>query len=385
MIEVEAGLSLTDTEFILRDWRFGQTQAERLCAALLHLESFTDIDPQHPLGGPDGGKDILCKKAFRLFVAAAYFPGTAVTFAEIKSKFSKDLLGVKRNDATGFCFFVNQKISVGERSELKGLAPDDVVVEVFHVERMRAKLDSPPGYGIRLEYLRIPMTIEDQLAYFSAANSNSDARLARIEKLQENTLRLLVQETSELKSSTQVLIDGFELLRTSHAGSKFLSTVEGFPTSHLSVGLVCWFHRILTSTKRGRPGSGVLRNVDVYIEALDGGPSFLPPTAADVPRLLDDWASAWREVHDDVLTSPISVALQEMVKFYYEFLRIHPFIDGNGRIAYVLLSQVVREVLDKTVSADLHLERQDHQAALLAANGGDLGPLVDRVRAAIES
>ncbi len=28
------------TETILRDWRYGQTQAERLCAELLHIESY---------------------------------------------------------------------------------------------------------------------------------------------------------------------------------------------------------------------------------------------------------------------------------------------------------------------------------------------------------
>ena len=45
------------TESALRDWRYGQTQAERLAAALLHLEGFEAVDPQHPLGGPDGLKD----------------------------------------------------------------------------------------------------------------------------------------------------------------------------------------------------------------------------------------------------------------------------------------------------------------------------------------
>jgi hypothetical protein len=46
------------TEASVRDWRYGNTQAERLCAAMLYLESFQDVDPQHPLGGPDGLKDV---------------------------------------------------------------------------------------------------------------------------------------------------------------------------------------------------------------------------------------------------------------------------------------------------------------------------------------
>jgi hypothetical protein len=63
------------TEQVLRDWRFGSTQAERLCAALLDLEGYVDIDPQHPLGGPDDRKDVVCRRGRRKYVAAVYFPG----------------------------------------------------------------------------------------------------------------------------------------------------------------------------------------------------------------------------------------------------------------------------------------------------------------------
>jgi hypothetical protein len=61
---------MSAAEAMIRDWRFGNVQAERMCAALLHLEGYEDIDPQHPLGGPDGLKDVLCKKAGRTWVAA---------------------------------------------------------------------------------------------------------------------------------------------------------------------------------------------------------------------------------------------------------------------------------------------------------------------------
>ena len=52
-------MSPPSTEGVLHDWRYGQTQAEQLCAALMHLEGFESVDPQHPLGGPDEAKDIL--------------------------------------------------------------------------------------------------------------------------------------------------------------------------------------------------------------------------------------------------------------------------------------------------------------------------------------
>jgi hypothetical protein len=99
-------ISKLPTELILHSWRFGQTQAERLCAELLILEGFTAIDPQCPLGGPDGLKDIVCKMGGLKYVAAAFFPTTPNTSADIKRKFEHDLMGVKRNDASGKVFFL---------------------------------------------------------------------------------------------------------------------------------------------------------------------------------------------------------------------------------------------------------------------------------------
>jgi hypothetical protein len=82
------------TEATLREWRYGNAQAERLCAALLQLESFEDVDPQHPLGGPDGLKDVCCSRNGKVWIAAAYFPPTAPTFKDIQAKLGHDFAGV---------------------------------------------------------------------------------------------------------------------------------------------------------------------------------------------------------------------------------------------------------------------------------------------------
>jgi hypothetical protein len=65
---------MSDTEFKLIAWRDGSTQAERLAAAILTLSAYTEIDPQAPLGGPDGRKDIICIKGGRRWIGAVYFP-----------------------------------------------------------------------------------------------------------------------------------------------------------------------------------------------------------------------------------------------------------------------------------------------------------------------
>ena len=50
------------TEYKLKLWREGQTNAERFAADLLLLDGFSSVSPQSPLGGPDGLKDVLCEK-----------------------------------------------------------------------------------------------------------------------------------------------------------------------------------------------------------------------------------------------------------------------------------------------------------------------------------
>ena len=80
------------------------------------------------------------------------------------AKFSHDLEGVGRNGATGFAFFVNQPLTVGERDQLLGHT-GGIETEIYHLERMRSLLDAPKGCGIRLEYLRLPMTEEEQWAF----------------------------------------------------------------------------------------------------------------------------------------------------------------------------------------------------------------------------
>src|SRR5262245_32613142 len=57
----------------LREWTKGQSTSERLAAQILMQEGFTEIDPSHPLGGKDGGKDAIAYKGSTRAMAV-YFP-----------------------------------------------------------------------------------------------------------------------------------------------------------------------------------------------------------------------------------------------------------------------------------------------------------------------
>jgi hypothetical protein len=258
-------MSSSDTENRLRDWRYGQVQAERLAAALLHIEGFRDVDPQHPLGGPDGLKDVLCKKDDLLWVAAAHFPPTRQSFPEIKTKFIHDLNGVSANGAQAFAFFVNQHLTGGERNDLTAQC-SGLTAEIYHLEHMCGLLNAPKGCGIRLEYLRIPMTEAEQWAFRS--NMNADVIRVLVENEERHDIRLsrLDNKLDLILARTKALDDYLTASTSSLAqGWSPFESLE-MPTASLTVSTLCGLHRIVTEGL-GYPESvrGRLRAVQVWI------------------------------------------------------------------------------------------------------------------------
>lgn len=168
----------------LRDWDRGQADSERLAAQILRVEGYTAIDPSHPLGGRDGLKDVVCVCNGIKWIGASYFPRGKKEYRAIKKKLLQDAKGVKANDAQGMAFVTNQELKVSERKDLTACA-SDIQVELFHLERITSILDSPACYGIRLEFLDIEMTKEEQLAYIAHRDKSIDELIDSVKQLIE--------------------------------------------------------------------------------------------------------------------------------------------------------------------------------------------------------
>ena len=154
----------------LLNWTEAQKASERLAGHIVAAEGFRSIDPSHPLGGSDGLRDLICSGGGIRWVVAAYFPNGKRPFSEIKVKFEGDARGAIKNNVQGFVFVTNQDLKISERETLTESAPVDHV-EIYHLERIARILDSPVNYGIRLEFLDIEMTKEEQLAFFGTVTS----------------------------------------------------------------------------------------------------------------------------------------------------------------------------------------------------------------------
>lgn len=135
-------------------WTNGPAPSERLSAQVLLHEGFHGLDPSHPLGGKDGGKDAVCYKEGLKWIMACYFPRGEQSFTTIRTKFLDDFKGVAKNEAEAFAFVTNQDLRLGEREKLTEAASSKRV-DIFHLERIATILDKPQMWQVRRQFLKI--------------------------------------------------------------------------------------------------------------------------------------------------------------------------------------------------------------------------------------
>lgn len=105
----------------------------------------------------------------------------------------------------------------------------------------------------------------------------------------------------------------------------------------IDIGTVLTLHKISMEKLLLPERLGVFREVEVVLKnSRTGLTSFKPPAARNVPALLNlflDWINSAeaQEIHP-VIRAGVT---------HYEFARIHPFVDGNGRVGRALATLVL--------------------------------------------
>lgn len=369
-----------ETEISLINWRGGQTKAERLCAALLSIEGYHSIDPQCPLGGPDGLKDIVCVKDSWKYIGASYFPTTGQQFKSIKEKFEHDLDGVSANNANGLVFFTNQKITPKERTELEETAEAiGQTAQIYHVERIRALLDAPKGYGLRLEYLKIEMTKEEQLDFWS--NWRGDF----LEVLQRHELKFdaIVHKLDILFKSQSAILNEISgnKRKIERIDKEMLYELPINPdlSGNLTFGLLSLIHRLITKNELPEMYRGVLRQDRVWIGGQNStirDAIFVPIEPFAIPEELNKLFENWNNQYEGLKKSKRDEKVKSIAKFHADFISIHPFLDGNGRVSRVILNQQIMDLFNGDLKLN-YPEGKVYYNALSAANSANLQPLIN--------
>ena len=367
---------MNNTTQILLNWDKGQTFAERMAAKILGIEGYINLDPQCPAGGPDGTKDILCQKDGKDFVAGCYFPNGQKEFKEIKEKFADDFKGVQKNSAQAFAFVTNQKITPAERLSLKSDHPDS---DILHGERVCGILDSPKGYGIRLEYLSIPLSKEEQISFLDS-HLNLEAKFAEISKKLDKILKV------------SVAIEGYVNERDILGGSfKTILPIAGISAScRLSVEdlfaihVACMYEQPNFSSM----GCGSFRKTEVWIgragcKKTDA--DFIGASPESVPALTHDLLDWWRSNFQKTIYANENAKIQLIAEFHAKFLAIHPFLDGNGRVSRALATLQSKDLLSKSIAFEKIDDRDEYYSSLqLAQQQGDYKQLIAHLESLIK-
>ena len=122
----------------------------------------------------------------------------------------------------------------------------------------------------------------------------------------------------------------------------YLKLLEDLPKlaehEKITEKVILKIHKLITKdVLEKHADSGIYRNRQVIIgNRLTGVVTFRPPDTKDVPVLMKGFF-AWLKSRDASETNPVLAAGIS----HYEFVRIHPFIDGNGRTARALASLIL--------------------------------------------
>lgn len=116
---------------------------------------------------------------------------------------------------------------------------------------------------------------------------------------------------------------------------KVIDFIEKESSSLLDEDLIAKLHKIVTHNILDNTQAGIYRKKEVVIKnSITGEVSFRPPRAIEIPWQMKELIEFLNEDSDTHPVLKAGVA-------HYEFVRIHPFIDGNGRVGRALSTMVM--------------------------------------------
>lgn len=149
---------------------------------------------------------------------------------------------------------------------------------------------------------------------------------------------LTLEEVSALAQGREVMArrkDRAEVLNYLEALDKIPSFASHKP---FTLADLLEIHKVVTRDTLEDPSyEGILRPVQVII----GNPvtrevTFRPPDTEEVPGLIEDFLEWFNSSEIDTLDPVVAAGLT-----HYELVRIHPFVDGNGRTARIMATMLL--------------------------------------------
>jgi Fic family protein len=139
--------------------------------------------------------------------------------------------------------------------------------------------------------------------------------------------------------------------------------------------LICKLHTLTVERTLEPDKIGVFRKTQVVIRnSFTGEVSFRPPEAVSIPKQIQELCSFINEVSENDIHPVLKSGI-----VHYEFVRIHPFVDGNGRVGRCLSTLIlyqegydIRKFFSLEEYFDQHASEYYKALQSVSQNDGDL-------------
>ena len=218
-------------------------------------------------------------------------------------------------------------------------------------------------------------------ALMKVAKVQSTTSSNRIEGISTTDVRmreLMSQKTIPRNRNEQEIAGYRDVLKTIHESHDFIS---------ITPNILLQLHRDLYS-KLPQGIGGHWKLNDNIIEETDAAGNtavrFRPASAVETPAAMDSLCTAYRRAVDDALFDPLML----IPMFIFDFLCVHPFHDGNGRMSRLMTLLLLYRsgfLVGKYISIEMLIEesKSDYYEALQESsmnwheNGCDMSPYVE--------
>lgn len=126
--------------------------------------------------------------------------------------------------------------------------------------------------------------------------------------------------------------------------------------------------------------AGKIRKVRVWIEGeKPKEPRLLPPPSDKVLYLLKNILFWWENKSKEIQNSTKEEKIKAIAQFHHQFVVIHPFLDGNGRIARLLLELQLKELFGRNIKLEISKNKKEYYKALSDADKKDMTQLINLI------
>lgn len=144
--------------------------------------------------------------------------------------------------------------------------------------------------------------------------------------------------------------------------NQYIKDLE-FENLKIDLNFIKKIHSLLLANIKNS-GNGDFRNIEVFVKGAD----FQPTPAIFIEDEMNDLVNFYMKNKDKM--HPIEM----IATFHHKFERIHPFLDGNGRVGRELMRIMLKKLQLPTIFID-QSNRNEYLEALAEGDKGNIKPL----------